>query len=188
MKRLPIGYQLTQEDCRRLLPKILALARDFGFSGDARKDLVQETLLHAQQALNIGKFDGESALDTWIVGIAKHRCLRHWRALGTAKRSAVEVSLETRSDGEPARIDLPIATPDPEELAGDRQLLARTLRALHDLPEKLRTPLVLLAKGNTYREIGAILRLSPDLVTSRLHQARTKLRQAVPRPPRGSPR
>jgi len=183
------GCQLTTEDHARIPPKLLAKIRRAGFAAEEPEDLVQETLLLAQRALNKGGFQGQSDLDTWIIGIAKNQCLKQWRTHGTAKRSGHEVALDqTRDDNGPATIQPVDHQSGPEQQAQDRQLLDRALRAMADLPAKIRAPLVLLVRGHSYQQIASLLRISPNLVTSRLGQARAKLRQAVPRLPRGSPR
>ncbi len=183
------GYQLTRADHRRILPKLFAKIQRFGFSAEDAEDLVQETFLLAQRSLNRGQFQGRSDLDTWIVGIAKNRCLKQRQARYAGKRSASELPLDRLpGDVHRAPIQLLDDQAGPELLASDRQELNLVRRKIGDLQGKFREPLVLAAGGRSYEQIASILGIPLGLVTSRLQQARAKLRQAVLRPPRGSPR
>lgn len=184
----PREASISAEDFQRIEPKLVAQIRRLGFSPPDCEDLVQESFLQAHQALTAGRFRGDSELDTWVVGIAKNLCLKRLRLQRAAKRKAPEVALDApRADATRNTPQLKSDEPNPEDVAGDRHALALVQRALHALPESLRSPLLLFARGNTYKEIAAILRITPDLVTSRVHQARSKLRGVVSRPPRGSP-
>lgn len=175
-------HQITREEYHRIRGSIRAKAKDFGVHDDDLEDLVQESFFHAQKALSEGRFRDRSALDTWIVGIAKKRCLKYHRARRAAKRDAVEVPLDAPQDS--GGLPTPRAVEaSPEEAAVNRQLLKRVSRSLAKLPEKLRQPLVLIASGREYKEVASVLGISVDLVTSRIHQARDKLRQKHQRRP-----
>ncbi|MEM9553695.1 MAG: RNA polymerase sigma factor [Acidobacteriota bacterium] len=169
-------HQITREEYSRIRGLVRAKAKEFGVHYDDLEDLVQETFFHAQKALSEDRFRDRSALDTWIVGIAKKRCLKYHRARRAAKRDAVEVPFDAPqglgSLAPPRAVEA-----SPEEAAVNRQLLQRVSRSLAELPEKLRQPLVLVAAGREYREVASVLGISVDLVTSRIHQARAKLRQ-----------
>ncbi len=166
------------EDYRRLYRQLVVQLGRMGIPEIEIEDLVLETFLHAQQALNRGMFEGRSSRDTWIVSIAKKRALKYHRRLRTAKRRAEHVSLDEPSElfrGAVAR--LASGNPDPESQAAERQNLSRTTAAIAQLPDDFRAPLVLNVEGHSYKEISALLGISISLVTSRIHQARGKLRQ-----------
>lgn len=182
------GYEITEEDFRRLRPKLYAQIQRLGIRRDHVEDLVQETFLHAQAALDRGRFAEQSSLDTWIVGIGKKRTLKYLRRQTAAKRKGIAVTLDQTGDDEPAAAAVvPDPGPSPDRVAADRQAAQQTTRALEDLPDEFRQPLVLLVQGLSYRQISSVLGISTGLVTSRVHQARSKLRRATARPPRGSP-
>ena len=182
------GYEISTEHYRRLRPKLYALIRRMGVGGQEIEDVIQETFLHVQRGLDQGAFDERSSLDTWIVSIGKKRALKHRRRLAAAKRRGIERSLDA-----PASSDAPLLAsitdprPGPEQRVADRQILRLFARGLEALPETFRQPLVLQVAGLSYQEIGSVLGISEGLVTSRVHQARAKLRRLAPRPPRGSP-
>lgn len=170
--------EITAGDYRRLHRLLHAQIRRLGVPAVEVEDLIQETFLHAQRALYRGQFEGRSNRDTFIVSIAKKRTLKHYRRLGTAKRRGEHVSLEQpaeRHAGSVARLATP--APDPEERAGDRERLERAMVALDGLPDRFRAPLVLSVRGHSYEEIAVLLGIPASRVTSRIHQARTKLRK-----------
>jgi RNA polymerase sigma factor (sigma-70 family) len=69
------------------------------------------------------------------------------------------------------------ASPQPDEVAAQRQRLSVVLRAIQRLPEQQREALVLsLNEGLRYDQIGAILGCSEAAVKVRVHRARFHLR------------
>lgn len=178
-----MGHQITEKEYRRIRRSLRSKVRQLGVPEEDLDDLVQETFLHAQKALNQGDFGGNSSLDTWIVGIGKNRALKLFRTRRAAMRSGPETSIDApeKATAAPA---LQTLEPGPEETTGNRLLLARVKRSIQGLPATLRNPLVLFASGRNYKEIAALQGISLDLVSSRIHEARTKLRKIYPRPRR----
>lgn len=123
------------------------------------EDILQETWLRAARAL--GKFRWESALSSWISGIALNRVREMARK---KKRSLVEV------DGE---WEMPVAAGD----AGKRIDLERALALL---PPGFRTVLVLHdVEGYTHQEIGDRLGITDGTSKSQLHGARKAMRRLL---------
>lgn len=123
------------------------------------EDILQETWLRAARAL--GKFRWESALSSWISGIALNRVREMARK---KKRSLVEV------DGE---WEMPVAAAD----AGKRIDLERALALL---PPGFRTVLVLHdVEGYTHQEIGDRLGITDGTSKSQLHGARKAMRRLL---------
>lgn len=172
------GREITAEDYRRLHRQLTAQIRRLGVPANDTEDLIQETFLYAQTALDRGQFEGRSSFDTWVVSIAKKRTLKYWRRFRTAKRGAEVVSL-----GQPAESaggvaeTVPSPDPDPEAQTSGRELLERTVEAIDELSNDFRAPLVLYTNGYTYEQIGSLLKIPSTLVTSRIHQARAKVRK-----------
>ncbi len=173
--------EVTEEDYLRIYPKLAAKIRHFGIRDDQVDELVQQTFLEAQKGLRAGTFNGQSALDTWVISIGKHLCLKHHRSQSTAKRKASEVSIDMSAvEGTPSELALRSESPLPDRQAQDRELLARVLRLLGALPAILREPLVLKARGHSYQQIARLLGIPPNLVSSRIHQARAELCRELP--------
>lgn len=170
--------EITAEDYRRLHRQLHVQIQRLGVPAVQVEDLIQETLLHAQRALYRGQFEGRSNRDTWIVSIAKKRALKYHRRLGAAKRRGEHVSLEQPAERHVGAVaGLAAAAPDPEARAVDRERLDRAMLALDGLPDRFRAPLVLSVRGHSYEEIAVLLGIPASRVTSRIHQARAKLRK-----------
>ena len=180
------GYEISSEDFRRLQRKLLSRLARAGVPEPDRDDLIQDTLLHAQRALDAGSFRQESDFDTWVVGIAKKRMHKYWRARQAQKRSAVELPLDAEPAFNSMANSLPDPGPDPQGRSLDRELLALVGSALQEMNEQFRHPLQLSAVGHSYREIAVLLGITPNLVSSRLNQARAKLRRELSQSPRTS--
>jgi RNA polymerase sigma factor (sigma-70 family) len=169
--------EVTEEDYLRIHPKLAAKIRQFGIRADQVEELAQQTFLEVQRGLRAGHFKGESSLDTWVISIGKHLCLKHHRAQSAVKRKAPEVPIDFPSSPELA---LKSEIPLPDRHAQDRELLARVLRLLGAMPAFLREPLVLKARGHSYQQIARLLGIEPNLVSSRIYQARAELIRELP--------
>jgi len=178
--------EITQQDYQRLHRQLFAQIRRTGVPEAEVEDLIQETFLHAQRGLDRGQFDGRSDRDTWIVSIAKRRALKYHRHHGANKRKAELVALGDADEAASGATVPASSEPDPQVNATNRQRLGRALRAIGSLPEAFRAPLVLSVRGHTYEEIAGLLDMPMSLVTSRIHQARGKVRKLLSRPHQGS--
>jgi len=173
--------EVTEEDYLRIHPKLTAKIRHFGIRADQVEELVQQTFLEAQRGLRAGHFKAESSLDTWVISIGKHLCLKHHRAQNAVKRKAPEVPIDLpSSDPSVPELALKSETPLPDRQAQDRELLAQVLRLLGAMPAFLREPLVLKARGHSYQQIARLLGIEPNLVSSRIYQARAELIRELP--------
>ncbi len=129
------------------------------------------------------RFDFHSAFSTWLYTIATN--LTRDRLRRRARQpEVVPLELVAAAEGED-----PFAEPiDPSRVPGDQLLVEEWFMDLNarlaDLPEKLRSPLVLVAfEGQSQAEIAALLNCSVKTVEMRLYHARGRLRAR--RPPLG---
>jgi len=146
---------------------LTVIARVAGAGADA-EDLAQETFLKAFAAID--RFDGRSALFTWLYRIAINTA-RDWH---DHRRRRPAVSLE----GEDGPLVDPVApdrSPEQAAVAGEERAAVR--RALARLPEPFRSTLVLREmEGLSYEAIAEALDVSIGTVESRIFRARCKLR------------
>jgi len=151
---------------RRHSPALYLLAvRLLGGAGRGAEDAVQETWIRA--AARLGAFRWESALRTWLSGIAVNICRESIRSAPPPERS-VEIDPEAAgaasaiSQDGAARLDLEGAI---------RRLPARgrMVMVLHDV------------EGRTHAEIGALLGIDEGTSRSQLHKARAAVRAALTR-------
>ncbi|HWM92509.1 MAG TPA: sigma-70 family RNA polymerase sigma factor [Thermoanaerobaculia bacterium] len=146
-----------------------------GFAPQDCLDLTQETFLGIYRG--IGSFRQDARFETWMFKVATNAFRKRLR-WGTAdKRTGQEVSLEAETDDDRG---LEERVPSPGPVPGEGALLkerARLLReAIEGLPEQMRKCLILRVYHEMkYREIGTVLRLSPETVKVHLFQARKRL-------------
>lgn len=131
-----------------------------------RHDLVEEIINDTLYTVwcKAGEFRGESAVSTWIIGIA------YRRALKSLKRQ----SFWLRIDGE--AIDVPDASADPSEETGD--WLAQGLARL-PLEQRMTLELAYFL-GHSCEEIAAISGCPVNTVKTRMFNARRRLRELLP--------
>jgi len=146
---------------------ITVVARVAGSGADA-DDLAQETFVKALRSIH--RFEGGSALFTWLYRIAVNTARDHL----ASRRRRPAVSLEGE-DGLLADPPAPGDEPPEALLRLERQRAVRL--ALERLPEPFRTTLILRdMEGNSYEQVAEILGISIGTVESRIFRARCKLR------------
>jgi RNA polymerase sigma-70 factor (ECF subfamily) len=144
--------------------RVLTVVGRVAGAADA-EDVAQETFIKAFGAIH--RFEGQSALFTWLYRIAVNAARDH--LAHRRRRPAVPLD---------ERLVEPVAAGDGPDRALQRQDDRRRVRrALDKLPEPFRTTLVLREmEGHTYDEIASILEVSIGTVESRIFRARGKLR------------
>lgn len=138
---------------------------------DAARDILQDTLIAAFKGLH--DFRGDAALSTWLYQIARSFCLKSRR----------------RGAGEPQRhvaLDAPevqaVKSPGdaPDDRAEARQVGAILQAAILALPVASREVIVLRdVEGLSAEEAAKVIGLPVGALKSRLHRARTQLRELL---------
>lgn len=130
------------------------------------EDLAQQAFVEAARSYQT--FRGESQLSTWLYGIALNLV-----------RNYLSRAPERRYDlvGETDLAGLASDAPSPEESAQHSQTLHMLQEALGELPESMRTILLMVGLDNlSYEEAAAMLTVPVGTVRSRLSRARSALR------------
>ncbi|MBI2324679.1 MAG: sigma-70 family RNA polymerase sigma factor [Chloroflexi bacterium] len=137
------------------------------------EDVVQDALLSAWRSL--ASFQGGS-FRAWVFRIATNRSIDLIRA----RRRRGELPLEPPEDDEVEWAE-PIAPgPDPVELASQAEALAAVEDALRGVPAEQRAALLLRdVEGFSYEEIAQITAVEVGTVKSRIHRARTAVRNVL---------
>ncbi len=91
------------------------------------EDLVQEVFLAAWKGLS--SFQGESTLEAWLLGIARHKIQDYYR---------VRLREPEPLDDDFAEREEIILMPEQERQMDERRMRERTLRVLAELPEQYR--------------------------------------------------
>jgi len=144
---------------RRHRDRIYRIAlRMLGSAADA-DDVTQDVVIQLWTTLS--GFAGTASFTTWLYRVVVNRCLNHRRA----QRPTAPID----DDSHPSQRG-------PEDTVVAGHAVAAGLRAIADLPEELRVPLVLVQlEGLSYREAAAVTKVSEATLRGRLARARTRL-------------
>ncbi len=133
-------------------------ARIMGSTAEA-EDVVQEAYVKAFRALEEGRFDARSSVETWLHRIVVNTALDARRKRSRAREDALDSSRGAEGTAEAA-------------------LALRELAEWLDaLPDDQRAALVMKADGMSSAEIGAVLGCTEGAVEQRLVRARATLRE-----------
>ena len=158
-------HQLVQDHRKRLHRFII---KHIGNTSDA-EDLTQQAFLEAARAYET--YRGESALSTWLYGIAMN-LTRNYLSRDPQRKYAFE--------GEQALEEMVTESSDPVEEISSRQTLQALQRELAELPEEMREVLLLVAQEDlSYEEAAVLLSIPVGTVRSRISRARRRLRRSL---------
>lgn len=140
------------------------------------EDVAQEAFIKAYRALP--NFRGDSAFYTWLyriaINTAKNWLVSQGRRAPTSTETEIE-DAETFDDGEHLR---DLNTPDAMLLT--RQVADAVNRAIEELPEDLRTAIVLRElEGLSYEEIAETMNCPIGTVRSRIFRAREAIAEEL---------
>ena len=156
--------------------RLYRLARGILRNDSEAEDVVQETYLRA--FTHLAEFRGDSGLSTWLSRIAMNEALGRLRR----RRPGVELSSLPPGTLEAQIIQFPLlsATDDPERTMAQREIQHVVEGAIDELPEPFRMVFITrVVEGMNVEETADILGLKPETVKTRLHRARTMLRDNV---------
>lgn len=157
--------RLVERYQRRLLTAVTrSVARQ-----SLAEDIVQEAFLRAFEAMP--RFEGRSSFYTWLYRIAFNLVLSRRRRRAGPGNPTGPVPVEEVETSE---------TTNPQTQAETKERRHRIQQAIGELDDTFRLPLVLREiEGMDYRQIGEVLRLPLGTVKSRIHRARTELREKL---------
>ena len=155
---------------RRYNQRIYRAVRAVLRNPDDVEDVMQQAYVSAYRHLH--QFEGRSAFATWLTKIAL-------REAAARNRKSVAL-LHLVSDGENTMNDVAEPGPDPETRAVAADLMQHVEAEVAALPEAYRSVLLLReVEGLSTEQTAECLELSTDVVKTRLHRARTMLRDAL---------
>lgn len=141
------------------------IIKNIGNSSDAQ-DLAQQAFLEAVRSYH--SFRGQSELSTWLYGIAMNLVRNH---LSRAPHRRYEFTDES------VLADVACDALAPEEEAEQSERMRHLQQALGDLPESMRSILLMVAVDEmSYESAAALLTVPVGTVRSRLSRARAALR------------
>lgn len=151
----------------RHMRPVVSVVRRMLDDPDEREDVVQETFVRAYRKLRT--FRGEASLRTWFIRIAINACKR--RRLAFWRRRVSTTEDVSRLEPEPV---------DPRNMEESAAIRDAVVRAVGELPERLRLPLVLHVYDElTGAEVAAALGCSESTVWSRIYAAQRELKKKL---------
>lgn len=177
MARLVAGQDAAlNELMERHAPKLFHyLVRCLQNEEDAA-DLAQETFVRVYQ--NRGKFDTNLKFSTWLYTIATNLVRNRYRY----RTRHPQVSLDAENEATGGSLGESVADykPSPSESLQGAERGAAVREAVGQLPEELRTPLILSEYEElSHAEIGGILKCTAKAVETRIYRARQQLRASL---------
>ena len=156
--------------------RLFRIARSILRNDAEAEDVVQETYVRAFTGLDM--FRGDAAFGTWITRIAMNE------ALGRLRKRRATVNWETFVETRPQAqiIDFPVsaASNDPEKTMAQGEIRVVLEKAIDELPDSFRAVFVArIVEAMTVEETADLFGLKPETVKTRLHRARTLLRDAL---------
>jgi RNA polymerase sigma-70 factor (ECF subfamily) len=158
--------------------RLYRIARGILRNDSEAEDVVQETYVRAFTHLE--SFRGDSSLTTWLSRIAMNEALGRLRR----QRPSVDWTTLEPSAQNAQIIQFPVSaiSEDPEKSMAQREIQHVVEQAVDELPEAFRIVFITrVIEGMNVEETAEILSLKPETVKTRLHRARTMLRENVER-------
>jgi RNA polymerase sigma-70 factor (ECF subfamily) len=156
--------------------RLYRIARGILRNDSEAEDVVQET--YVQAFTHLQDFRGDSSLATWLARIAMNEALGRLRR----QRPAVEWTSLPPGTLEAQIIQFPLSATsvDPEKSMAQREIQYVVEHAIDELPDAFRIVFITrVIEGMNVEETAEILGLKPETVKTRLHRARTMLRDNV---------
>jgi RNA polymerase sigma-70 factor (ECF subfamily) len=158
--------------------KIAQLAIRYLKNREDAEEVAQDVLLKVYQ--KIDAFRGDAALSSWIYRITFNTVMSRLRDGKHNLPANPRGPARDEAGYEAPRRDVVDWSPLADEEVHRAQMRRALARALRDLPELYRTPVVLRdIHGLTTEEASAVLRVKVQTLKSRLHRGRLILRQRL---------
>jgi len=162
-----------EELAKRIRPHVERQLTRYPVSEEDRQDLLQSTLM--QVIRKISSFRGDSSFSTWLFRVTANEALMMMRSHRRHRARLVE-GLDMEDLG--ALVEAQAANHGTHVATSERD--ARVREALEDLPESYRTVVVAHYHQDLgLQEIADRFRISESAVRSRLHRARSRLREVL---------
>ncbi len=173
--RDPKAYRVLIE---RYGPMVLGVTRRFLRDEADARDCVQETFLSVYRSAD--RFEGRARLQTWLRRIATNAALMRIRSRRSRPEDAIDPQGPTYDEFAfregPRRANA--LTPD--EILERAETTDLVRRAVDRLPEPYRAVLLLRdIEGHSTAEAAEMLDVSEGTVKTRLHRARTRLKEQL---------
>ena len=148
------------------------------FTVEDAEEICQEVFISVIK--NLGSFQHESQLQTWIFRIAANKARDHHIKRNASKRGGGQttISLQAENPETGLTLDPPAEAPGPDEFMMNAESAFLVRESLDQLGEPCREIVELRYFGDlSYDELSATLKLNPKTVSSRLSKCLTRLEE-----------
>ena len=137
------------------------------------EDVAQEAFLSLHRHGH--RFRREARFSTFVYRVAANAALNRRRSLGRSRNRVKDLKISQQ-----AGFDLPSGPRDPEDSAVGAEVRDRVQAAMLELPKDLRVAVLLYdIEGQSYQEVSRVLGIPEGTVKSRIHRARSALRERL---------
>ncbi|MBV9866817.1 MAG: sigma-70 family RNA polymerase sigma factor [Abitibacteriaceae bacterium] len=158
----------------RYQSKIVSYATRMLSDADEAEDVAQEAFVKAYRSLE--SFRGASSFSTWLYRIATNLCIDRVRKRKRSPQQAYSLDEPMDKEEERGGRDVPDDSGEPSKNIEREELKAQVRQTVAEMPEKLRSVLVMCdIQGMSYDDIAGILDCPIGTVKSRLFHARADL-------------
>ena len=155
--------------------KIVNLVMRYVRDPETALDISQEAFIKAYRALP--RFRGDSAFYTWLYRIAVNTAKNY---LASQRRKPMDIELDLQDPEQYALHAKLKETDTPEAITLGQELQEVLERAIHALPEDLRTAIILRElDGMSYEEIAETMDCPVGTVRSRIFRARDAIGKKI---------
>jgi RNA polymerase sigma-70 factor (ECF subfamily) len=166
--------QALEELLKAVQPQIYRFGMKMCRHPEDAEDVLQDTMLAVARSLR--DFEGNSSMSTWLYSIARNSCVKKRRKSKFAP--AQEESLERLEEETAGKLES--TTADPQKEAETRQAWEQVGAAIQQLQPEFREVLLLRdVEGLSAKEVAEVIGVSVPAVKSRLHRARSMLREVL---------
>lgn len=152
--------------------KVLNICYRYFPNYDDAVDLSQEIFIKIFK--NISSFKGDSAVSTWIYRISVTTCIDELRR----RKNKIHVSIDSSEYEDSKPIEIIDGNSNPDSTYEKKELKAQIQRAIDNMPEDFRMPVILRDIQNfSYEEISKILCIPLGTVKSRIKRGREYIKQ-----------
>ncbi len=159
------------------MTKVYNIALGILGSSEDAEDAAQEAFIKAFR--NIGSFNENSGLYTWLYRIVYNCCLDMIRKKQRRPFSFLTISKGSDDDSD-FEIEIADSRPLPDEILSKTEMQGEVRRAVSMLKESYRTIIVMRDfEGLSYDEIADVLGISLGTVKSRISRGRESLKNII---------
>ena len=145
------------------------------------EEIAEDTFIKIYHALP--DFRGDAAFTTWMYRIALNlaRNKYQWnKARAAGRHVSIDAPLEGSEEDDDRRLEIPDATPPPDQMAAYNELDKELNAQLEQLPEVYREALVMRnIQEMSYEQIAELLKCKMGTVKSRIARARDELKKRL---------